>query len=76
MGKVLIAYDAGSGTETYNTPDVERWELDGDEWDGADPVQKRLLVDGLEGCEELWPAWFRKEVEEFKQGWNSEVVSL
>jgi hypothetical protein len=74
MAKILEVTDCG---ETYviATRDVSQWVLNRGEWEDSDPVQKRLMVDGLEGCEELWPDWFRKEVEEFKAGWNEEVMS-
>jgi hypothetical protein len=73
MAKILVVSNADLTDGTYNTPDVERWELDREEWEDSDPVQKRLMVDGLMGCEELWPGWFRKEAEEFRGSWNEEV---
>jgi hypothetical protein len=50
------------------------WELYRDQWDDADQLQRKEMVEGLRECEDLWPAWLKEVVARHVEQWNAEVM--
>ena len=72
---ITITSDSGNLIYHAVTDDVNEILLNVDEWKQSNSVGKRLIIDNCMEAESLWPAWFKQEVYDFKQQWNSEVLN-